>query len=303
MFRILYIFAIGIVGFGHPMTRAKLAPPFPIYMGQDLERVSYMKKSLNKVIADFRKVHGDKYDYSLITEENYIDTRHPVQVICRKCGAIFTPTANNHLNGTGCPECARRKKRTPVYGIGINDSDSQVYTIKDGKKIPKIAYKHWFSMMSRCYGKVKEKEPSYIGCVVCDEWLVYSNFKEWFDKNYIDGYHLDKDILVKGNKIYSPETCCFVPKEINNLLNKHSKDRGELPIGVTKSGYGFAARLNMIDVRKRIGYFKTPYDAFCEYKKEKESYIKKVAKEYYDKGAIGKNVYDALMNYKVEITD
>lgn len=303
MFRILCIFAIGIVGFGHPMTRAKLAPPFPFYLGQDLERVSIMKKSLNKVIADFRKVHGDKYDYSLITEENYIDTRHPVQVICRKCGAIFTPAPNNHLNGTGCPECARKRKRTPIYGIGINDSDSQVYIIKDGKKIPKVAYKHWFSMMSRCYGKVKEKETSYIGCVVCDEWLVYSNFKEWFDKNYIDGYHLDKDILVKGNKIYSPETCCFVPKEINNLLNKHSKDRGGLPIGVTKSGRRFSARLNMIDVRKQIGYFKTPYDAFCEYKKEKESYIKKVAKEYYDKGAIGKNVYDALMNYKVEITD
>ena len=303
MFKIICIFAIGIVGFGHPMIRAKLAPPFPFfYLGQDLERVSYMKKSLNKVIADFRKVHGDKYDYSLITEENYIDTRHPIQVICRKCGAIFTPTANNHLNGTGCPECARRR-RTPIYGIGINDSDSKVFTIKDGKKIPKVAYKHWFSMMSRCYGKVKEKEPSYIGCVVCDEWLVYSNFKEWFDKNYIDGYHLDKDILVKGNKIYSPETCCFVPKEINNLLNKHSKDRGELPIGVTKRGCRFAARFNMIDVRKQIGYFKTPYDAFCGYKKEKESYIKKVAKEYYEKGAIGKNVYDALMNYKVEITD
>ena len=303
MFRILCIFAIGIVRSHDLMTRAKLAPPFPIYIGQDLERVSYMKKSLNKVIADFRKVHGDKYDYSLITEENYIDTRHPVQVVCRKCGAIFTPTANNHLNGTGCPECARKRKRTPIYGIGINDSDSQVFTTKNGEKIPEVAYKHWLSMMSRCYGRVKEKEPSYIGCVVCDEWLVYSNFKEWFDENYIDGYHLDKDILVKGNKIYSPETCCFVPKEINNLLNKHSKDRGELPIGVTKSGCRFSARLNMIDVRKRIGYFKTPYDAFCGYKKEKESYIKKVAKEYYNKGAIGKNVHDALMNYKVEITD
>ena len=303
MFRILCIFAIGIVGGHVPMTRAKLAPPFPIYIGQDLERVSYMKKSLNKVIADFRKVHGDKYDYSLVTEENYIDTRHPVQVICRKCGTIFTPTANNHLNGTGCPKCALDGLKSNVYGVGVNNSDCCVWATKDGKRVQKNAYKHWIAMMSRCYGKVKEKETTYIGCKVCDEWLVYSNFEKWFNQHYVEGYALDKDILVKGNKVYSPDTCCFVPKAINNLLNKHAKDRGCLPIGITKSGRGFVARLNMVNTRRYLGFFKTSGEAFSVYKESKEAYIKDVAQEYYDKGLITINVYNALLNYKVEITD
>ena len=287
MFRILCIFAIGIVGFGHPMTRAKLAPPFPIYIGQDLERVSYMKKSLNKVIADFRKVHGDKYDYSLITEENYIDTRHSVQVICRKCG----------------PKCALDGLKSNVYGVGVNNSDCCVWATKDGKRVQKNAYKHWIAMMSRCYGKVKEKETTYIDCKVCDEWLVYSNFEKWFNQHYVEGYALDKDILVKGNKVYSPDTCCFVPKAINNLLNKHAKDRGCLPIGITKSGRGFVARLNMVNTRRYLGFFKTSGEAFSVYKESKEAYIKDVAQEYYDKGLITINVYNALLNYKVEIAD
>ena len=303
MFRILCIFAIGIVGFGHPTTRAKLAPPFPIYMRQGLERVSFMKKNLSDVIADFKRVHGNNFDYSLITEENYVDTKHTVPVICKRCGTIFTPTPNNHIKGTGCPKCALDGLKSNVYGVGVNNSDCCVWATKDGKRVQKNAYKHWIAMMSRCYGKVKEKETTYIGCKVCDEWLVYRNFEKWFNQHYVEGYALDKDILVKGNKVYSPDTCCFVPKAINNLSNKHAKDRGCLPIGITKSGRGFVARLNMVNTRRYLGFFKTSGEAFSVYKESKEAYIKDVAQEYYDKGLITINVYNALMNYKVEITD
>lgn len=92
-------------------------------------------------------------------------------------------------------------------------------------------------MLTRCYNhKSLKKNPSYIGCSVCDEWLTYSNFKRWYEdpiNGYREGYHLDKDILVKGNKVYSPETCCFVPHSINCLLLTRQRKRGALPIGVT----------------------------------------------------------------------
>lgn len=68
-------------------------------------------------------------------------------------------------------------------------------------------------IINRCYNaKFREKQLQYTGCTVCEEWLNYSNFKVWYGQNGIKGMalDLDKDILFKGNKVYSPETCCFV---------------------------------------------------------------------------------------------
>jgi hypothetical protein len=183
-----------------------------------------------------------------------------------------------------------------VCGIGYVGSGK--YSSKDNN----IAYKKWISMLNRCYNKVVQlKQITYKDVTVCKEWHNFQNFAEWFYKNYIDGWCLDKDILVKGNKVYSPETCCFVPQEINNLFTLRENKRGDYPIGVALKGKKFKAVLNVQKIPTVLGVFKTPEEAFEKYKIAKESYIKEVADKWRNK--IEDRVYQALYNFKVEITD
>ena len=268
---------------------------------------STRRKTLEEFIADARKVHGDKYDYSRVV---YIDSRTPVQIVCRKHG-VFLKSPSNHLKGQGCKKCSHeklskertskpiKKARTLVKGVGIFDSE---FATTDKEVL--MADRVWRSMLSRCYSKkYQEKEPSYIDCSVCEEWLLFSNFKKWFDENYVDGYALDKDILIKGNKVYSPDTCCFVPQEINAMLTKCNRTRGMYPIGVSKCKNRFRVYLSVSGSRLFLGSFVTIEEAFNAYKKAKEAHIKEVAQRYYVKGEITERVYDALMRYEVEITD
>lgn len=305
---LLLIFAIGIVGFGHPMTRAKLAPPFPVYIGQDIERVSKMRKTkeLKDVLEDFRKVHGNNYDYSLITKENYVDTQHSVMIKCNTCGLAFPQKVYAHKSGQGCPRCANKarnlgKKKTrfkKVCGVGINDYER---CINSQKGVHITPYKYWHKMLQRCYDKKHlDNHPTYIECYVCKEWLFFSNFKRWFDDNYVNGYALDKDILFKGNKVYSPDTCCFVPQEINSLIISQKMKRGELPIGVTKH---FNKYKMSHAASKTYGLYNTKEEAFEAYKQTKELYIKEIAQKYYNDGKITQRIYDALVHYQVDITD
>ena len=188
-------------------------------------------------------------------------------------------------------------KRKAIYGIGVNDYVGRIK--ENGKHIP--AYRSWVSMLSRCYSKTAlNHRPSYIGCSVCDEWLVFSNFKQWFDNNYVKGYHLDKDLLVKGNKVYSPETCCFVPKEINCFLLESNASRGISGIkGVYKTKYNtYIAGYSENGQRIHLGSFKTLNLAESAYQKSKEKRAKILAQKYYDNNLIDEKVYKSLLNYK-----
>ena len=195
-----------------------------------------------------------------------------------------------------------------VYGIGYLGYEKVVD--ENGNKIK--SYIEWFNMLRRCFDeKWKEKHPSYKDVTCCNEWLCFQNFAKWFDNNYyeIEGERmdLDKDILVKGNKMYSPETCVFVPQNINTLFIKSNKTRGKYPIGVCKASNSnkFIAKcmvfINGKTQRKYLGLYNTPEDAFNVYKEFKEKYIKQVADYYKDK--IPNRLYEAMHNYKVEITD
>lgn len=166
---------------------------------------------------------------------------------------------------------------------------------------PKI-YQTWQNMLARCYNdKYQEKFLTYIGCSVIDYWHNFQVFAKWYENNYVEDWQLDKDILIKGNKIYSPETCVFVPQEVNKLFVKSNAIRGEYPIGVYKVGDKFIARLNINGKHTHIGTFNTPQEAFKAFKTAKENQIKCVANEWKDK--ITKQTYQALINYTVEITD
>ena len=191
-------------------------------------------------------------------------------------------------------------KRKLVCGVGVFDADYS--KLKDERT--KKAYRDWNNMLQRCYGKSNfPSKPAYKECVVCEEWHSFLKFREWFDENYVEGYFLDKDVLVKGNKIYSPNTCSYIPSFINTLLLNCRSARGKYPIGVQKHKYGFCAKLYKQGEPHYIGFYKNEEDAFLAYKKAKELYIQEVAQKYYDNGEITKRVYDALMKYEVEITD
>jgi hypothetical protein len=182
------------------------------------------------------------------------------------------------------------------------------YSLKtiNGKSTPH--YSRWRDMKTRCYNeKAQKRDVVYQNVIVCDEWHDFQVFAEWFEQNYnpetMKGWQLDKDILVKNNKIYSPDRCCFVPKEINVLFTKRKSKRGDFPIGVTyhSRDLKFMARIIKYGKVYHLGYFDTAQKAFQVYKVAKEDYIKEVAEKWKDK--ITLNVYNALINYKVEITD
>lgn len=193
-----------------------------------------------------------------------------------------------------------------VYGVGYTGQGNYKPSINgvDGHQ-----YKTWNHMLERCYSKTfQQKQPSYIGCITNEEWHCFQDFGKWHDENYyeIDGekMQLDKDILVKGNKIYSSKTCVFVPQRINSLFIQSISKRGQYPIGVSfhqRIGK-YQAQINLDNKnRKSIGYYQTSDEAFLAYKIEKEKYIKEIADEY--KSKIPKKLYDAMYKYKINIED
>ena len=192
------------------------------------------------------------------------------------------------------------KKRSVNTQHGVLDVDFSANTDNFTYK----AYRLWENMLYRCYHTTDVKcMKSYKDCSVCEEWLLFSNFLEWYKSNYIEGYTLDKDIIVKNNRIYSPETCCFVPKELNSLFGNKGKKNGKLPIGVRKIGNNIYAQLWKYGNVYTFGTFDNTKDAHSKYVLEKEKYIKEVAQKYFNEGKITERVYDALMKYEVEITD
>lgn len=141
----------------------------------------------------------------------------------------------------------------------------------DGKVSP--AYVSWKSMMNRCYnGKFQKRSPTYQGCTVDDRWHNFQNFANWFNINHKDGYQLDKDILISGNKLYSPETCILVPASVNCFISSSTAPNSKYPIGVNYDKYmrGFKASCcDSSGVQRHIGLYIDPYTAHDAWKKRK----------------------------------
>lgn len=196
-----------------------------------------------------------------------------------------------------------------AFGIGVIGNK---YPAKQNNKHIK-EYNAWCHILERCFDeKYKIKKPTYKDVICCDEWLLYENFYEWlhsqenFEKWLNENlWAIDKDVLVKGNKIYSPETCCLVPPNINSLFIKNNATRGDLPIGVSKYGIYFRASCNnpLTNKYEYLGFYLTQEKAFQAYKQYKENIIKQIAQDEYNKGNIIERCYNAMMSYKVEITD
>ena len=196
-----------------------------------------------------------------------------------------------------------------VYDVGyIGEGKYKVN--KNGKNTR--VYSTWRHMLQRCYSeKFQEKHPTYITCEASEEWHNFQNFAKWYNENYyeIEGERmdLDKDILVKHNKIYSPETCIFVPQTINKLFVRCDRSRGESVIGTTPVNSKYQVKCYLLNPKtgksknEYLGYYDSQEKAFEVYKYYKEKNIKEVAD--YFKDEIPVKLYNALYSYEVEITD
>ena len=191
-----------------------------------------------------------------------------------------------------------------VFGVGITGTKYQP-TING---VNTKEYMLWCSMLERCYSDTyQKKKPTYEGCKVSDNFKSYEYFYEWCNSKVgfdVKGFDLDKDLLIKGNKVYSENTCIFIPREINTLLVKRKASRGEHLIGVYwhNTSKSFKAMVSKNKGKsEHLGYFKTEIEAFNAYKVAKESFVKEQAEKW--KGKIDDRAYEALMNYKVNIND
>lgn len=192
-----------------------------------------------------------------------------------------------------------------IHGIGFNDLK---YTTRiPGTKIVCPIYSRWRNMIVRCYSEdLKSKHITYKDCRASENFLKYSYFRDWYFEQVGSSNpkaNIDKDLILKGNKIYSEDNCLLLPYEINHQFIKRDNERGDFPIGVTwnKNENVFKAQVNIDGKRTCVARTDCKIEAFMAYKKAKEDYLKVLAERY--KSEIDPRAYNALMGYKVEITD
>ena len=200
-------------------------------------------------------------------------------------------------------------------GVDKNGNVPKTKEFKDGKLCSTWEYNKWMNMLKRCFdNKYKEKCPTYKDTACCERWLCFVNFledleilKQEYNWSEDIKLNLDKDILHKGNKLYSLENCVLVPQWINMLFVKRDASRGDCPIGVSyhKDRKKYQAFCHVNGKKIRLGYYNTIEEAFNAYKIAKEQEIKRVADDCVSKGYITQDsrLYNAMINYQVEITD
>lgn len=183
------------------------------------------------------------------------------------------------------------KVKNPYHNSMFNVACVGETNVNNNDGSRKKSYYYWKNMISRCYKSDINVNPTYVECMVCNEWLCYANFEKWFDKNYYtipnEKICLDKDILVKGNKIYSPQTCCFVPQKINNMFENNEKE--------TK-GIQYYKNAYVVNFGNQyIGRYKTFKDAKQAYYKAKKDRLERLANRYKD--YINIKVYNKLIGW------
>lgn len=191
----------------------------------------------------------------------------------------------------------KAKTKRLVYGVGINDAGYVTQKFQrlldaNGKKLTKRIwtcpyYLKWAQILERCYSEKKHKtSPTYIGCSICDEWLTFSNFKAWMEQQDWMEKQLDKDLLVPGNKVYSPKTCVFVSQLVNKFITESTATRGKYLIGTH-----WKSRLNCFQASVRnpftnkteyLGLFPTELQGHHAWLRRKLELAKQLAAEQDD---------------------
>lgn len=209
----------------------------------------------------------------------------------------------------------------PLYPSNCGVGYIGYTSTKDNNGKKKDSYNKWSDMIQRCYNKkVLEKRPTYIGCEVCERWKCYEYFEQDYEElikrskfNYSTKLCLDKDILNKGNKVYSLDNCVLVCDEINKIFKSVGNKTLDLPRGVTIDSRGkymicmnYSKQSKMNLIRKNLGLptqYESIIDCFNAFKKIKELYIKEVAEEYKNLGLLEDRLYEAMIKWEVEMGD
>ena len=179
-----------------------------------------------------------------------------------------------------------KKFSSIVCGVGINDLSE--YTRGNPY------YIRWKSVISRCYSnRVHTDRPAYLHVTCCNQWLTYSNFKGWMESQDWSGLHLDKDILIPDSKVYSPEACAFVPKEINCHISLKPNING-LPYGVTISGKKYRARIFYNGKDYYLGSYTSMTEAHKAWQVERANQLEKIVSWYARQTCFRTDIADAL---------
>lgn len=170
-----------------------------------------------------------------------------------------------------------------IQGVGINDVDyvteKKKTIIINGEKKQKLVwycpyFRTWRNILQRCFStKFQERNPTYKGCSVSEEWLTFSNFRHWMGAQDWEGKQLDKDLLFEGNKVYSKDTCVFVSGAVNNFTTDRGNDRGEWLIGASwhKESGKFRSHCHnpFTNRSEHLGYFTCEQEAHQAWLKRK----------------------------------
>ncbi len=254
-----------------------------------------------KEVKEFKSKAKHKFIGKLFTSKNY-GNFIVVEYLCANdvtvefvdTGSIVKTSTPAILRG----EIKDRFKPT-VFGVGyIGDSVTKV----NGKITPE--YKLWCLMLNRCYGKTNRNNLSaYENCTVSENFKNFTYFKDWCNKQVGFNeplFQLDKDLLMRGNRIYSENTCCFIPQEINVAISVKKDKANSLPVGFsnyTTQGK-FRVELSKRNVSVYLGVYDTIEEGMYVYKQAKEAYIKELANKWKDK--LSHTAYNALMLYTIE---
>ena len=159
------------------------------------------------------------------------------------------------------------------------------------------------AMTMRCLpgGSRQIKDPCYIGC--SNTFESFQEFASWYVQQFgaKDDWQLDKDLLVPGNKVYSPDTCVLLPSNVNTALQHGKLKSGGLPGGVTPYKDKYRARHSLFGKENHLGYFFDVRHAFAAYASAKSSYIRQLAEIY--RSRLDPRAYAALLRYQVPEPD
>ena len=191
------------------------------------------------------------------------------------------------------------KLNATVCGVGINDADYPLVTHeKIGWKRNTVwkcpIYYRWVGLISRVYGN--KRKNAYEDVTVCDDWLLFSNFKVWMEAQIWKDLELDKDVLIQGSREYGPETCAFVPAYINNLAVRPNVKRSKTPLGVVELPSGkYKAAVTKYGLLTNLGVFNTTKEAHKAWQTEKSNYIIEIVSQYSKEECFRTDIADALM--------
>lgn len=199
-----------------------------------------------------------------------------------------------------------RGNKKLIYGVGINDADYPItrYEFSNGKERQAWMcpfYRTWRDMLTRGYSESwKTKYPTYRDCFVCEEWLKFSNFKKWMETQNWENRNLDKDLLFKDNKLYSPSTCIFITGKVNRFLLDNKSRRGCLPIGVCwhKRDCLYHANISVDNTRKYLGAFQSSQEAHQAWLTAKLEAARELAEEVLSCGGDFRIAYALVNRYE-----